>query len=111
MNRRRYPRILLTGMVADISDGRGFFTGTVHDVSRVGISLDDIPSKMSSHAELLTVIVNGQGGHFKLKLKPKWENVAGRQKLVGGRIEQCPIAWTDFVMNFEPEPDDIWGNS
>lgn len=111
MNKRRHLRIAMTGMVADISDGRGFYTGMVHDISRYGLALEDIPVKINSHAEHLTVIVDGQGGHFKLRFSPKWETVAGRQKLIGGRIEQCSIAWTDFVMHFEPEPDDIWGNS
>ncbi len=101
----------MTGMVADISDGRGFFTGTVHDISRFGLSLEDVPTKINSYVEHLTVIVDGQGGHFKLRLIPKWENVAGRQKLIGGLIEQSSIDWTDFVMHFEPEADDIWGNT
>jgi len=111
MNKRRHPRIALTGMVADISDGRGFFTGIVHDISRSGLALENIPAKVNSHADQLTVIVNGRGGRFKLSLSPKWENIADRQKLIGGRIEQCSVAWTNFVMHFEPEPDDIWGNS
>jgi hypothetical protein len=110
MNRRRFPRMGITGMVADISDGKGFFTGKVHDISRFGLALDDIPAKINSHAQRLTVIVDGQGGHFKLKISPRWETDAGRQKLIGGRIEQSSLAWTDFVIDFEPENDDVWGN-
>lgn len=110
MNRRRHPRMGITGMVADISDGRGFFTGTVHDISRFGLALDDLPEKIDSRARRLTVIVDGQGGHFKLKIKPRWETAAGRRKFIGGQIEQSSIAWTDFVMDFEPNNDDIWGN-
>jgi len=97
-------------MVADISDGRGFFIGTVHDISRFGLALDDLPAKINTHAHRFTVIVDGQGGHFKLKISPRWETEAGHQKFIGGRIEQSSIAWTDFVMRFEPEDDDIWGN-
>jgi len=111
MNKRRHPRIAMKGMVADISDGRGFFTGTVHNISRFGLAIEDIPAKINSHVEFLTVIVDGQGGHFKLKLRPKWENVAGRQKLIGGTINHCSMAWTDFVMNLELPTDDIWGTS
>lgn len=111
MNKRRHPRIAVTGMVADISDDKGFFTGTVHDISRFGMALDGIPEKMNAHAKHLTVIVDGLGGHFKLRVAPRWETVAGRQKIVGGQIEHSPIAWTDFVMRFEPKDDDIWGNS
>lgn len=111
MNKRRHPRMALTGMVADISDGRGFFPGRVHDISRFGLAIDDIPSKMNSHVEYLTVVIDGQGGHFKLRIRPRWETVADRQKIVGGEIEKTPFAWTEFVLRFEPEKDDIWGNS
>lgn len=111
MNMRKHPRIAMTGMVADISDGKGFFSGTVHDISRFGLSLEDIPAKLNSHVDHLTVIIDGRGGHFKLRLSPTWETVNGRQKLVGGRIDQYSAAWTNFVMNFEPEPEDVWGKS
>jgi hypothetical protein len=100
----------ITGMVADISDGKKFFSGMVHNISRFGLALNDIPAKIDSHADRLTVIVDGHGGHFKLKISPKWEIEAGRQKFIGGLIEQNSLAWTDFVMNFEPENDDVWGN-
>ncbi len=111
MNRRRHPRMPLADMVADISDGRGFFTGTVHDISRFGMALDHISTKMNSQAKQLIVIVDGQGGHFKLKITPKWETVTGHQKTVGGQIEQSPFAWTEFVMDFEPDNNDIQDNS
>jgi hypothetical protein len=108
MNKRRHPRIAIKGMAADISDGKGFFSGTVHDISRFGLAIEALPAKINSFVHHLTVIVDGQGGHFKLRLSPKWENVSGRQKLIGGRIDNCSIAWTDFVMHFEPQDDDVW---
>lgn len=97
----------LADIFADISDGRGFFTGKVHDISRFGLALDEIPPKMDSQAESLTLIIDGQGGHFRLKLRPRWEILAGRQKIVGGKIEKSPVAWTEFVMRFEPEEEAI----
>jgi hypothetical protein len=111
MDKRKYPRIALQGMEADISDGRGFFTGTVHDISRFGLALDDISAKINSHAEFLTVIVNGKGGHFKLRVRPRWETVSGIQKIIGGHIDNSPIDWTGFVIRFEHDKDDIWGNA
>jgi hypothetical protein len=98
-------------MTADISDGRGFFTGTIHDISRFGMAIDDISERIDSRAHLLTIIVDGQGGHFKLKIRPRWQNVRGHQKLIGGRIDHSSIAWTDFVSKFEPEKYDVWGNT
>lgn len=110
MEKRRYPRMALQGIVADISDGKGFFSGRVHDISRFGLSLNDIPKKIDEHA-LLTIIVDGRGGHFKLRMKPCWDATAGMQKIIGGEIEQTSFAWTEFVKQFEPASDDIWGNS
>lgn len=111
MDKRRHPRVTLRSMVADISDGKGFFTGTVHDISRFGLALNDIPQKIDSTAEHLMVIVDGHGGHFRLRISPRWVTMAGHQKIIGGQIEQSPLAWTEFVMRLEPEKDDIWGNS
>ena len=107
MNRRMDTRIALTDMVADISDGRGFFKGVIHDFSRFGMALDDISPKMNSQAQQLTVVVDGQGKHFKMKISPRWESVADGQKIVGCQIEQGPFTWTEFVMRFEPEEDDL----
>ncbi len=109
MNMRKYPRIAMTGLRVNISDDKGFFKGTVRDISRFGLALDNISVKMNSQADHLTVIIYGRGSHFKLRLNPTWENIAGRQKLVGGRIEQYSLAWTNFVMDFEPKSDDVWG--
>ena len=101
----------LKGFQADISDGRGFFTGTVHDISRFGVALDDIPEKMNSHATQFTIIVDGQGKRFRLKIVPKWETAAGHQKSIGCQIEQSPYTWAEFVMGFEPDDNEILGSS
>lgn len=108
MEKRRHRRMALTGMVADISDGKGFFSGAVHDISRFGLALENLPERINSRVAYLSVIIDGQGGHFKLKIRPLWETEAGSQKSIGGQIENAPFAWTEFVMGFEPESDDIW---
>ena len=100
----------LTDMTADISDGRGFFAGTVHDVSRFGLALDNIPAKMDSHTDFLTIIVDGRGSHFRLKIRPRWESVTGHRKCLGGLIENAPFDWNEFVMRLETENNDIRGN-
>lgn len=110
IEKRRHKRMALNGMSADISDGRGFFTGKVRDISRYGLALDDIPSQMNPHSEYLTIIIDGQGGHFKLKVRPRWETTTGNQKSIGGQIENTSFAWTEFVMRYEPEKNDIWGD-
>jgi hypothetical protein len=109
MNKRRHPRIPIRGLTADISDGKGFFTGSVTDISRFGMSLNHIPSDLDPDADILSVIIDGQGAHFKLLVKQKWESGNGKSKIIGGQIENSPWDWTEFVMQLEPDQDDIWG--
>jgi hypothetical protein len=109
MDKRRHPRIPIRGLTADISDGKGFFTGSVTDISRFGMSLNHIASGLDPDADILSVIIDGQGAHFKLLMKQKWENENGHSKIIGGQIENSPWDWTEFVMQLEPEQDDIWG--
>jgi hypothetical protein len=109
MDKRRHPRVPIRGLTADISDGKGFFTGTVTDISRNGMSLNDIHKKLDGSADILSVIVDGQGGHFRLLVKQKWETDAGVLKIIGGQIENSPWNWAEFVKRLEPDRDDIWG--
>jgi hypothetical protein len=109
MDKRRHPRIPVRGLRADISDGKGFFTGTVMDISHAGMSLTHIPKHLDANADILSVIVDGQGSHFKLLVKQKWENEGGNSKIIGTQIENSPWDWTEFIAQLEPEQDDIWG--
>lgn len=103
MDKREHPRMVMKGMAADISDGKGFFSGMVHDISRFGLSLYEVPRKIDAQSGFLTVIVVGQGDRFRLQVKPCWEKMIGLEKIIGGRIEDTSIAWADFVMRLEPE--------
>lgn len=109
MDKRRHPRVSIRGFTADISDGKGFFTGTVTDISRNGMSLNDIHKKLDRNADILSVIVDGQGGHFRLLIKQKWETDTGVLKIIGGQIENSPWNWAEFVKQLEPDRDNIWG--
>lgn len=109
MDKRKHPRIPIRGLRADISDGKGFYTGTVMDISRVGMSLTHIPKHLDADADILSVIVDGQGSHFKLLVKQKWESPGGNTKIIGTQIENSPWDWTEFIAQLEPEQDDIWG--
>ena len=51
MDRRRHDRIQLNHLLADISDGRGFFSGTVADLSRTGIQLSDVPKRLDKQTK------------------------------------------------------------
>jgi hypothetical protein len=111
MDKREHPRVVIKEMAADISDGKGFFSGMVHDISRFGLSLYDVPRKIDAQSGFLTVIVAGQRDHFRLQIKPCWEKTAGLEKIIGGRIEEGSFAWSEFVMRLEPGNDNIWEHS
>jgi hypothetical protein len=97
----------MSGLQADISDGKGFFTGMVTDISRFGMSLNDVPARLNPEANILSVIVEGPGAHFKLLVKQKWETSSGHYKVIGGEIENSPWNWTEFVMQYEPDENDL----
>jgi hypothetical protein len=109
MDKRRYPRIPIRGLQADISDGKGFYSGTITDISRSGVSMGQVSNSLDPEADILSVIVDGQGAHFKLLIKQKWETSAGKFKMIGGQIENTPWDWDDFVKQLEPDSDDPWG--
>ena len=110
MERRKYQRIAMENLSVDVSDGIGFFPGVVSDVSRFGISIADLPMRLNGDVKKMTVVVSGQGGHFKMNIRPRWSAKDGLRKSVGAEITNAPWGWTEFVMNFEPVfHGDVWG--
>ena len=108
MDKRRHQRMEVDNMMVDISDGKGFFTGTVSDLSRFGLLISNIPKKMDEKAEKLSVVITGQGKHFKMKARSRWVAPQALNKKIGVELLNAPWGWTEFVMNFEPHYDDIW---
>lgn len=102
---RRYQRIEVEGLSADVSDGVGFFSGVISDVSRYGIGLDDLPKRIDDSVGKMTLVITGHGRNFKMLVKPKWAEREGIRKKIGFEIISTPLAWTNFVMKFEPEVD------
>ena len=96
---------------ADISDGKGFFTGTVQDISRFGLSISNVPKRLDKAADIYSVILDGPGTHFKLLARPVWEEDDGLSKTIGAQIENSPWTWTEYVMRHEPHSEDeVWGS-
>lgn len=102
MNQRKHPRISIPHIEADISDGRGFYTGTVSDISRFGLSISNIPKRLDKSADMYSIVLDGPGTHFKLLARPIWETEDGASKTIGAQIENSPWTWTEFVMRHEP---------
>jgi hypothetical protein len=109
MEKRRHPRIGNIPYLVDISDGVGFYTGYVNNLSRFGICLQDIPNRLNQHAEKLSVVISGGGQNFKIKARARWTEQQKYSKNIGLEIVNAPWGWTEFVMEKEPPQDDIWG--
>ena len=105
MENRKYQRIDMDSLNADISDGKGMYTGKVENISRSGISVTDLPLDMDSKSDIITAIISGEGEHFKMFLKPRWDIVEGENKSIGLEIESCSWGWSEFVVQFEPKED------
>ncbi len=96
-------------LCADVSDGRGFFSGMVTDLSRFGLCMTDLPIKLDNTSQRFSIVISGHGRNFKMLVKPRWAKTATGRKCVGVEILNAPWAWTEFVMEFEPQSDDVWG--
>ena len=107
MQKREYPRLEVSRIQADVSDGKGFFTGSVKNISRFGLAITDIPLDLDNTSDIYSVILDGPGTHFKLLVRPVWETDDGVSKTIGTRIENSPWTWTDFVMRQEALSDQI----
>lgn len=99
---REHPRMNVLEMQADISDGNEFFSGTVQNISRFGLAISDIPDTLDRDADIYSIIIDGPGIHFKLLVRPVWEQLIDGCKTIGTVIENSPWTWTDFVMEKEP---------
>jgi hypothetical protein len=110
MEKRKFPRMGMTNLSIDVSDGVGSFPGIVTDVSRFGLGITDLPKRLDTEAKKMTIVVSVHGGHFKMKVRPRWSVRDGLRKNVGVEISNAPWGWTEFVMEFEPVfNDDVWG--
>lgn len=108
MEKRRFQRMKVNNVVVDISDGRGFFSGTVADMSRSGLKLDDIPKSLSEDNSKLSIVVSGDGKHFKMSAKPRWARRKAISKKVGLEIVKAPLGWAEFVMDHQDDSNDDW---
>ena len=97
-------------LCADVSDGRGFFSGMVTDLSRFGLCMTDLPVKLDNTCQRFSIVISGHGRNFKMLVQPRWVKTATGRKCVGAEIMDAPWAWTEFVMEFEPPADDVWGS-
>ncbi len=111
MDKRRYERMKVDNVIADLSDGFGFYSGTVSDISHYGMLLDDVPKKLNTQAKKLTLIVSTDRTNIKILAIPKWFSENNQSKSMGIEIINASSDWTNFVRKHETKVvnDDVWG--
>jgi|GEM_PF-441392 len=110
MEKRRNPRAEIQKVSVDVSDGVGCFPGTVFDISRFGIRIDDLSKRLKWDVKKMTIVVTAQKEHFKMHVRPRWSVQDGLRTSLGAEIMSVPLGWTEFVMNVEPVfHNDVWG--
>jgi hypothetical protein len=98
-NKRQYPRLKVDGIVAHISDGRGYCEGCLNDISRAGLSLKFNTDKLERKPEKLGVLLMGDGKFFLIQVKPKWEQYSGSETCIGSEIDDAHWHWKKFREN------------
>jgi len=108
MSKRRHQRIEVKNIVANLSNGVDFFSGTVNDVSRAGMSLADVPKELYDWGKELSITVSAKGRDYKMLVVPKWLSKNYSETRMGLVILDAPLDWTIFILNYEPTDEDIW---
>lgn len=100
-DKRRYPRVQLNNMIVDISDGYGFYSGFVKDISQTGLCLHQISSDLDDDLRNLTVVVSKKEANFQMLVRPRWKNYNGHTKDIGVRIDSPLPEWKKFVQKLQ----------
>ncbi len=107
MNNRRHQRVEVQNLVANLSDGVDSFSGTVSNISRFGMLVNNIPQILTSQEKKLSIIVFVKSRNFKMQVEPKWVSGNKSEIKMGLTILVPPLDWTLFVMICEPAGEDI----
>lgn len=101
MEKRKHPRIVVTGMSIDVSDGIGSWSGTVNDVSRNGLCVSDLGSVLGKKTGTFTAVASKGGAYFKFRVKSRWEVVRAQHKTMGMEIAETSGKWAEYVQALE----------
>lgn len=108
MNRRLHQRTKVQNVVANLSNGVDKFSGTVNDVSRLGLLLGNISNELVDCKNEFSITVSASSVDYNLTVVPKWigENIS--EKRMGLEILNAPLEWVLFVMDYEPSVENVW---
>ena len=108
MSKRRVQRVEVQNIIANLSDGVNSCSGTVSNISRFGMLMDDIPQSFKSQENKLSIIVIAKGKNFKMQVEPKWVSSDRSGKKMGLAILAPPLDWSLYAMIYEPADKDIF---
>ena len=111
MSKRRHQRVEMQNLIANLSDGDDSFSGTVGNISRLGMLLNGMPQKLKSQGKKWSIIVSAKGKLFKMQVEQKWFKAHTSGGKMGVAILDPPVAWTVFAMICEPKDEDIWATA
>ena len=96
---RRHRRKEITGFIGDVTGGGPIVAGEVRDISQGGFRVRDLADKYKSGKYFYTVVLSGQGHHFRMLATPCWEKVdpATKQTETGFKILDCPVEWLEYT--------------
>lgn len=101
MEKRKHTRIVVRNMQIDISDGIGCCSGTVRDISQLGLCLTDLAKRFGKNIDAYTAVASSEDRHFKFRVLPRWERASGLNKRVGVEIHEPPRQWIEYVLALE----------
>jgi hypothetical protein len=107
MNKRRYQRVEVKKLVANLSDGVNSFSGTVSNISRLGVLFNDFRQRPNTLKNRLLITISAKSKDFKLQVEPKWVSRKKSENKMGLAIINPPFDWTVFAMIYEPADEDI----
>lgn len=76
-------------------------TGLLCDISKVGISLKELPLMFLDKVEQLTVIVRGYEEEHTLLVRPRWSLATDSGNQLGAQIEGASPGWNQFIKDVE----------
>ena len=98
MDKRRHQRIEVENLVANLSNGVDSYSGTVSDVSPVGLLVTDISQELNKQGEKLSIIISVKDKDFKMAVVPKWDSGNKSKNKMGLAILDAPLDWAGFMM-------------
>lgn len=109
MNKRRHQRVEPINLVANVSAGTSFFSGTVCDISRQGVQVNYIRENFEEPTKALSIVISVSGilNFKKMQGVLRWTSGTAPRKKMGIHITDASTSWSVFVKNLEPKETDI----